>query len=603
MVKENRKDEENSGGVQLLEKPESKPAVNKKNEAKPTVVKTKQNKPAVKQHKETKPAVKQKEENKPVVKSNKQNKPTVVKSESSKPAVVETKESKPAVVETKDSKPTVVEEKQDSVTVQAKPSEAKNVFLLYGVLVGIFLALIIIAFLVFSVFMTNQTTIHSGISIKGIDVSSLSKNDANKKVNSFIKQNVPEEIVLVHDDFETAIPTKELNITFDINNAIESAYKIGRTGNFISDGFESFGTLLFNKDFEPSFTINEEYLEKALNDISTKLPDKLIESGYYLDGNDLVLNKGKNGYVVNTKLMTKSIKNEISKLNLNNKIEIITSEASPSILNIDEIYNKVHLEPTNASYTAEPRTFTPSKNGVDFDISIDEAKQKLAESEQECVIPLKVVYPSITTNMIGEEAFPDILSEFSTYYYAGNYNRTTNLKLASAKINGTVLMPGEEFSYNDVVGERTIAAGYKEAPIYISGRVEDGLGGGICQITTTLYNAVVYANLEITDRSNHQFVPSYIGAGLDATVYYGSVDFKFKNNRNYPIKIISSVEGGVAYFKILGLRTPEDYDVEIYARVTGQSAKYTNSETYKILYKDGVVVDQVLLSKDTYMRH
>ena len=130
--------------------------------------------------------------------------------------------------------------------------------------------------------------------------------------------------------------------------------------------------------------------------------------------------------------------------------------------------------------------------------------------------------------MISTEAFPDTLSEFSTRYAASNVNRTTNLRLAANQINGTVLMRGETFSYNDGVGERTIAAGYKEAPIYVSGRVEDGLGGGICQITTTLYNAAVFANLEIVERTNHQFVPSYVGAGRDATVVYGAIDFKFK---------------------------------------------------------------------------
>lgn len=199
--------------------------------------------------------------------------------------------------------------------------------------------------------------------------------------------------------------------------------------------------------------------------------------------------------------------------------------------------------------------------------------------------------------MIGSEAFPDQLSSFSTNYSAQNVNRTTNLRLAANKINGTVVMPGEEFSYNKVVGERTIAAGYKEAPIYVSGRVEDGLGGGICQITTTLYNAVVYANLEITERTNHQFVPSYAGASRDATVVYGAIDFKFKNNRNYPIKILCSVSSGVANFQILGLKTSEDYDVEIYSRITSKTSYSINSEAYKILKKDGNIISQSLLSK------
>ena len=126
------------------------------------------------------------------------------------------------------------------------------------------------------------------------------------------------------------------------------------------------------------------------------------------------------------------------------------------------------------------------------------------------------------------------------------------------------------------------------------------MGGGICQITTTLYNAVVYANLEITERTNHQFVPSYAGASRDATVVYGAIDFKFKNNRNYPIKILCSVSSGVANFQILGLKTSEDYDVEIYSRITSKTSNSINSEAYKILKKDGNIISQSLLSKDTY---
>ena len=205
--------------------------------------------------------------------------------------------------------------------------------------------------------------------------------------------------------------------------------------------------------------------------------------------------------------------------------------------------------------------------------------------------------------MIGTEAFPDLLGEFSTRYSVSDRDRTTNLRLAANKVNGTVLMPGETFSYNTVVGERTIAAGYKEAPIYVSGQVVDGLGGGICQISSTIYNAVVYANLDIVERSNHQFVPSYVTASRDATVVYGSLDFKFKNNRNYPIKILVTVSNGVADCKIYGLKQDNDYDVQISSYETGRTATAIYSEAYKILKRNGQVVDKVLLSKDTYKRH
>ena len=164
-------------------------------------------------------------------------------------------------------------------------------------------------------------------------------------------------------------------------------------------------------------------------------------------------------------------------------------------------------------------------------------------------------------------------------------------------------MPGETFSYNKVVGARTIAAGYKEAPIYVQGQVVDGLGGGICQITSTLYNAVVYANLEVTQRTNHQFVPSYVTASRDATVVYGAIDFQFKNNRDYPIKLVCSVSGGVANFKIFGMKQENDCEVQISSYETGRTSTAIYSEAYKILKRDGQIIGRQLLSKDTYKRH
>lgn len=475
---------------------------------------------------------------------------------------------------------------------------------IFGILLSIFIIILLTIFLIFSFSNMKNENIFSGIYIKNIDVSNLSKNDATKKLNEYIQNYLPEEIILKHGDYEASINLSDLNIKFNINEAVDLSYNIGRNKNFIKNNFEVLSTLIVNKNIEPTFSLDTERLKKDLDDISTKLPDKIIESSYYIDNNNLIITKGQDGNIVNVSQMITVIENNIKNLNVkDNKIEIITKSKKPNEVDIEKIYNEVHKDAVDAYFTQEPLAVFPSENGMDFDISIEDAKKLLNESEKECTIPLKVLYPNVTTNMIGSEAFPDQLSSFSTNYSAQNVNRTTNLRLAANKINGTVVMPGEEFSYNKVVGERTIAAGYKEAPIYVSGRVEDGLGGGICQITTTLYNAVVYANLEITERTNHQFVPSYAGASRDATVVYGAIDFKFKNNRNYPIKILCSVSSGVANFQILGLKTSEDYDVEIYSRITSKTSNSINSEAYKILKKDGNIISQSLLSKDTYKRH
>lgn len=489
-----------------------------------------------------------------------------------------------------------------------QPSNTKTISFsiasIFGILVLIFICILLIVFFLLTFLNNKNENIISGISIKGVDVSNLSIDEAKEKIQNYINEHLPENISLVHNDYETSIPLSALNVNFDIDSIVNQAYAIGKTGNVFENTFTTLKTLIANIDLEPHLTLDEEQLRTSLNDISSKLPDTVIQSGYYIDGNNLILTKGSEGNVVDVNQMCAYIKNGILNLTLKNRtLDIATISKHPSEINIDKIYNEIHKEPVDAYYTQDPYAVYPSENGVDFAISLDEAKNMLLEEQEEYTIPLKILYPNVTTNMIGTEAFPDLLSTYSTRYSTSDRDRTTNLQLAASKINGTVLMPGETFSYNQVVGERTIAAGYKEAPIYVSGEVVDGLGGGICQITSTLYNAVLYANLEIVERSNHQFVPSYVTASRDATVVYGSIDFKFKNNRDYPIKLVCSVSGGIAKFDIYGLRSNNEYEVEISSYITGSTSTSTYSEAYKILKQNGQVVGTELLSKDTYKRH
>lgn len=473
-----------------------------------------------------------------------------------------------------------------------------------GLSLIIFAIILLIIFIVFTLINLNNDKIINGVTILGIDVSKQSKEDAIQTVTNYISKNIPEEIKLKHNDYETSIASESLSISFDIEKAVNQAYDIGRSGNILQNNLEVLKTLFNPVDITADLSLDEEQLKASLNDISSKLPDTIIQSSYYIEDNNLILTKGRTGFVVNVDEMTNDLITRIQNLEVNNnQIELITEEQSPNPLDIDAIHNEIYKQATDAYFTQDPYAVYPSENGLDFAISVDEAKAMLEQEQEEYVIPLQVLYPNVTTNMIGQEAFPDLLSSFPTYYSTRDTDRTTNLILAANKINGTVVMPGEVFSYNTVVGERTIAAGYKEAPIYVSGEVVDGLGGGICQVTSTLYNAVVYANLEIVERSNHQFVPSYVTASRDATVVYGSIDFKFKNNRNYPIKILCSVSNGVVNFEIYGLKTADDYEVEISSRITSQTANYTNSEAYKILKKNGQVVSTTLLSRDTYKRH
>ena len=473
-----------------------------------------------------------------------------------------------------------------------------------GICIVVFSVIIILLTLFYFYANSQKETIYSGITIKGIDVSNLSKEQAIAKVSDEFNSKIPTELVLQHNDYTATISTSDLNIDFHVDDAVNSAYNVCRSGNIFEKNFNIFKLNFSNINIDPYFSLDNNQLQQKLDDISENLPDKMVESSYYIEKNNLIITKGKEGPKVDTEKMLGIIQNEIYNLDFEDgPIQIVTSITYPSEINLEAIHQEIYKEAKDAYYTKNPYKVHASENGLDFKVSMEEAQTLLQNSQDTCTIPLKVTYPKVTTSMVGSEAFPDLLSTFSTNYNAGQTNRTTNLRLAANKINGVVLMPGETFSYNKVVGNRTAVAGYKPAGTYVGGKVVDGIGGGICQITTTLYNAVLYANLDIVQRSNHQFIPSYSSASRDATVVYGAIDFKFKNNRAYPIKIYCSVSGGVAKCNIFGVKTDNDYEVQLSSRITSTTSNAIYSEAYKTLKKNGTVISTTLLSKDKYLRH
>ena len=498
----------------------------------------------------------------------------------------------------------MLENKQENMQepiYEPKNSEAYKVI---GIVFAILFIIVFAMLTAIAFYNSNSDKIISGIYIKNVNVSGLTKQEAIAKVNNELEKYMEDSLVLVHNEYRTEISLEQLEANFDVESAVNAAYSVGKTKNIFKDGVKILDTMFSNINIDPVLNINENVLRERISGITAELPDTIIQSSYYIDGNNLVITKGKKGYVVSESKMFNICRNEIQKLSfIGKEINIEVEEQQPQEIDLSKIHEELYKEPVNAYYTTDPYTVHPSEDGVDFKISMEEAENLLQQDQEEYVIPLKVTVPEITTKMIGTEAFPDLISEFSTKYSQSQKDRTTNLKLAAEKINGTVLMPGEVFSYNTVVGKRTIDAGYKEAKIYVNGEVVDGLGGGICQVSSTLYNAVLYANLEIVERRNHQFVPSYAGAGLDATVVYGSIDFQFKNTRNYPIKIQCSVDRGICNFQIYGLKEKTEYEVNVWANVISRSKTAIKSKAYRQLKLNGEVVSTQLLSSDTYKVH
>lgn len=518
-----------------------------------------------------------------------------------------------------------VDTKASSYTMVKETKSHRKAWIILLVTFFLLLLLLLLS-TIFALCHIQTNTITSGISINGIDVSNLTKEEAIKKVSSAIQEKLEKPITLKHGEYETTVFAQQFDVTFDAVKAVDLAYKIGRDGNIFENNFTILAALFSKTDIGPNFSYSDETLDSLIKEIETNLPDRMVEPSYYVDGNQLVITKGINGVEINSSELKAQIIYCLNNLDCATFITIPVVSKTAKTIDINTIHSEIYKAAQDAYYTTNPYVVHPHVNGVDFAISVEEAIAMLAEDKESYTIALKVLSPKVTTNQIGTEAFPDLLASFSTTYSTSNANRSTNIRLASSKINGTVIMPGETFSYNQVVGKRTAAAGFKSAAVYSNGEVTTGIGGGICQVSSTLYNAVLYANLDIVERTNHGFNPGYVKAGRDATVSWGGPDFKFKNNRNYPIKIVCSGSGGKIYFQIFGLKTNDDYEVEIQSSVIQSIAFKTvyqndsslakgktkviqngsngcKTQTYKILKKNGAVVSKTLLSKDTYNPH
>ena len=477
---------------------------------------------------------------------------------------------------------------------------------------------------VFALTNINNEKIISGVTIKGIEVSGLTKEEAIAKLETTYVQKKENNIMLQYQDFESELNPTLMEINYDIAKAVDEAYSIGRNGNIFSNNYHILGTLIGKRDIDVNMTMNEESTKQTINDIGANLPGIMVESSYSVEEDKLIITRGKEGIAVDTDTLLAEVKNMLNDIHeTENVIEIPVETKTPQEIDVDKIHSEIYQEAKDAYYTKDPFTVYPEVEGIDFDV--EQAKAMIAEEvKDEYVIDLIITKPNVTIDQIGTEAFPDQLATFTTRYNAGDRDRTTNLVLACQKINGKVLMPGETFSYNETLGPRTYSAGYKDAKVYESGQVVDGIGGGICQISSTLYNAALMSDMKIVERRNHQFVTSYVGAGRDATVVYGSTDFRFKNTRTYPIRIVASAKSGVATVSIFGIKEPDREYTYSFSTKTISTIPYTTkyvedsslavgkevvkqnganglvTQTYMTKMLNGKVVSTELLSKDTY---
>ncbi|WP_160679988.1 VanW family protein [Clostridium sp. C8-1-8] len=296
-----------------------------------------------------------------------------------------------------------------------------------------------------------------------------------------------------------------------------------------------------------------------------------------------------------------------------------------------QIESKINKDPVDAKLTISNGSISVTDDQIGHKIKTEELDKLIknningkleANSAVEAPIEeTKPKYPKTELTKIDSK-----LSTFSTSFATSNPGRSANVTLASSFINGKLLMPGDTFSYNQAVGERTTARGFKDAAIFVGDKVEQGVGGGICQVSTTLYRAAMRAGIRSTERYNHSMPTSYSPVGLDATVYWGSLDYKFKNTYNFPIYIESYTSNKNVYVNFYGnaagmggktyelfAETLEKYDptvtnVNDASLPEGQKQWDKNPVTgykvksYLVTYQDGKEIARDNIATDIYQK-
>ncbi|AHF07195.1 VanW family protein [Desulfitobacterium metallireducens] len=372
---------------------------------------------------------------------------------------------------------------------QPKPKPWKKAIIIFLMII---LSLSLIGWGGLYLYTKDNGLIPDGVKIGDINVSNLTPAEAKQKLESTIIPilDQPLEFMIKSTATETVkVPLRDLGLTYNLEEGVDQAYQLGRDGNILQKALSKYHAQRGTTILLPlDFTWDKEKLQKTLHAKFSSYNKPLTDATF--------------------------------KITPDNQM-VITKETLGQEVNLDALTSSIeNLDPLHPT-------------------SLE--------------VPIRVLdQPQMTAAQLEAMKITGLKAKYSTWFDASNTERTENVRLSAKALDGVVLTPGEEFSFNKTVGERTSSAGYKEAFIIVNDEFVPGLGGGVCQVSSTLYNATINANLEITERHPHSLEITYVPPGQDATVAYPYLDFKFKNNTSGLLLIRSAVQGNTLTFQLYG---------------------------------------------------
>ncbi|MCC3869454.1 VanW family protein [Terrisporobacter mayombei] len=384
--------------------------------------------------------------------------------------------------------------------------------------IAIFLSLLIVSLsnVVLSNAIELEGKIHKNIYVRDIDLSNLTKEEAEEKINKILNDN--NSFSLNFNGEKYVFSKNDIGTDYNVKEVVEKAYSIGRDKGIIAN-IKTKSSLTMGKKviLDYSIAYDEKKLDKYLKELNKKIYIKPKNATIRIANGKIIVTKEKYGYELNKGELKNTIIKKIK--DLDNEDEIIPT------LSVKPFYSYSDLSKINTS-----------------------------------------------------------LGSFETYFNANNYNRSNNIKLAANATSNILLDKGEIFSFNSYIQKSHINKYLKEAPVIINGKQEKGIGGGMCQVSSTIYNAALYSGMKIINVRNHSIPSPYIEKGRDATVSGGTIDLKFSNKFDSPILIHNQIIGNKIVCTIYGNKK-DDKDIEVTTETTDilhNRIIRKNSEKYEL---------------------
>lgn len=475
-----------------------------------------------------------------------------------------------------------------------------------------------------------------------IKVGNLTKEQASEKIQDHIEDLQNQKLTLTNDKTNQEIPFTELGITFEVEKSKNEVFSKGHTGTFLSQFIERI-TSLFDKNYAPLYLdTNEEELKNTLKTTFPNIERAKVDSHLSWNNNQLEIIPAQNGIKFDIQRIKNQLKLNIKKGEIKNleltfieesvidksfilnqkkiKLEAIVNKkttltssgyyqeinsdqkkewfdlsSDESLFNdqaitktLNEFANTIRIEPVNAELGLNNNKVIITNTGQDgrelnIDKSVEIVKQTIQQNDQ---IPLlaEPKQPTVNQNTLTNLGLTQQISTAETFFAGSGWSRVKNIQTGANKIHGHLIKPNEEFSIIEAIGPVTYEAGFKDAPIIIPGAVENDIGGGLCQVSTTMFQTAINAGLQISERWPHSFIVSYYGTpGSDAAIYPPYKDLKFKNNTPGHILIQTRATDTSLAFDFFG--TPDGRQIKIVGpHLSYPGNGYTNAnltiETY-----------------------